>query len=216
MAPIFRGLQTRPNSHLPAREAPKDQNRHVQIRAPKPSSVSSEQEQTYTNSHPLVEDTPAEDLLAAGGANSGRFGARWHLYRDAFAAVFWSGVAGTLPRYSCVCVYDIGTPLSALLWLAEEPKIGADFWEVDLDSSFSIFGVRRFTEWPGPLHWIAFPVEILTKPLIHWIPPPFSLKTPSFSLKSASSDPLPKNRLLKNWRRPLLQPGLLIVLGHFS
>ena len=72
-----RGLQTRPNSHLPAREAPKDQNRHVQIRAPKPSSVSTEQEQTYTNSHPLVEDTPAEDLLAAGGANSGRFGARW-------------------------------------------------------------------------------------------------------------------------------------------
>ena len=27
----------------------------------------------HTNSHPLVEDTPAEDLLAAGGANSGRF-----------------------------------------------------------------------------------------------------------------------------------------------
>ena len=71
-----RGLQTRPNSHLPAREARKDQNRHVQIRAPKPSFVSSDQEQTYTNSHPLVEDTPAEDLLAAGGANSGRFGAR--------------------------------------------------------------------------------------------------------------------------------------------
>ena len=56
----------------------------------------------------------------------------------------------------------------------------ADFWEVDLDSNFSIFRVRRFTEWPGPLHWIAFPVEILTKPLIHWIPPPFSLKTPFF------------------------------------
>ena len=73
--------------------------------------------------------------------------------------------------------------------------VGADFWEVDLDSNFSLFRVRRFTEWPGPLHWIAFPVEILTKPLIHWIPPPFSLKTPFFSLKSASSDPLPKNRL---------------------
>ena len=29
--------------------------------------------------------------------------------------------------------------------------IGADFWEVDLDSNFSIFGVRQFTEWPGPL-----------------------------------------------------------------
>ena len=30
--------------------------------------------------------------------------------------------------------------------------IEADFWEMDLDSNFSIFGVRRFTEWPGPLH----------------------------------------------------------------
>ena len=43
-----REIQTRPNSHLPARDAPKDQNKHVQIRAPKPSSTSSEQEQTYT------------------------------------------------------------------------------------------------------------------------------------------------------------------------
>ena len=37
--------------------------------------MSSKQEQAYTNSHPLVEDTPEEDLLAAGGGggNSGRF-----------------------------------------------------------------------------------------------------------------------------------------------
>ena len=43
---------------------------------PRPRLVSSNQEQTYTNSHHLVEDsvTPAEGLLAAGGANSG-FGA---------------------------------------------------------------------------------------------------------------------------------------------
>ena len=52
------------------------------------------------------------------------------------------------------------------------PSLGADFREVDLDSNFSVFRVRRFTEWPGPLHWLAFPVEILTRPLIHWIPPP--------------------------------------------
>ena len=32
--------------------------------------MSSEQEQTYTNSHPPVE-APATDLPAAGGANSG-------------------------------------------------------------------------------------------------------------------------------------------------
>ena len=31
-------------------------------------------------------------------------------------------------------------------------KLGADFWEVDLDSNFSVFGVRQLTEWPGPLH----------------------------------------------------------------
>ena len=83
--PCFRELETRPNLHLPAREAPKDQNKHVQIRAPEPSSISSEQEQTYTNSHPLVEDAPAEDLLAARGANSGRFGAR-----RLFAMLYWS------------------------------------------------------------------------------------------------------------------------------
>ena len=53
---------------VPARDAPKDQNKHsLQILAPTPSSVSSKQEQTYTISHRLVEHTPAEDLPAAGG-----------------------------------------------------------------------------------------------------------------------------------------------------
>ena len=28
----------------------------------------------------------------------------------------------------------------------------ADFWEGDEESNFSIFRVRRFSEWPGPLH----------------------------------------------------------------
>ena len=67
---LFRELPIRPNSHLLAQDAPKDQNKHVQIRTPRPSSVSSKQEQTYPNSQPLVEDTPTEDLR---GANSGRF-----------------------------------------------------------------------------------------------------------------------------------------------
>ena len=73
--------------------------------------------------------------------------------------------------------------------------IRADFREGDDDSDFSVFRVRRFTEWPEPLHWIAFPVEILTKPLIHWIASPLCTETPFFSLKSASSHPLPQNRL---------------------
>ena len=62
----FRELQTCPNLHLSDPDAPKDQNRHVQIFTPRPSSASAKQEQTYPNSHPLVEDTPAEDLPAAG------------------------------------------------------------------------------------------------------------------------------------------------------
>ena len=34
-----------------------------------------QQEQTHPNLHPIVGDTPGEDLLAAEGANSGGFGA---------------------------------------------------------------------------------------------------------------------------------------------
>ena len=40
--------------------------------------------------------------------------------------------------------------------------IRADFREGDKDSNFSIFRVWQFTEWPGPLHWIAFLRDILT------------------------------------------------------
>ena len=76
-----------------------------------------------------------------------------------------------------------------------QDKIRADFREGDEDSNFALFRVRRSTESPGPLHWIAFSAEILTKPLIHWIAsPPFN-ENPFFSVKSASSHPLPKNRL---------------------
>ena len=76
-------------------------------------------------------------------------------------------------------------------------NLGADFWEVDLDSNFSIFGVRRFTEWPGPHSLNCLSCRNPYQTPHSLIPPPFSLKTPFFSLKSASSDPLPKNRLLK-------------------
>ena len=68
----------------------------------------------------------------------------------------------------------------------------ADFREEDEDRNFSACRVRRFSEWPEPLHWIAFPVEILTKPLIHWIAAPLFIENPFFSLKSASSHPLPR------------------------
>ena len=82
------------------------------------------------------------------------------------------------------------------IWHANPPFLfRAAFWAGDEDSNFSVFRVRRFSEWPEPLHWIAFPVEILTKPLIHWIASPLFTENPFFSLKSASTHPLPKNRL---------------------
>ena len=87
-----------------------------------------------------------------------------------------------------------GPPNLFLFW-GGKSMVGADFRDGDEDSNFSLFRVRRFTESPGPLHWIAFPVEILTKPLIHWIASPLFTENPFFSLKSASSHPLPKNRL---------------------
>ena len=57
-------------------------------------------------------------------------------------------------------------------------QIGADFQAGDEDSNFLVFRVRRFTESPEALHWIAFPVEILTKPLIHWIASPLFTENP--------------------------------------
>ena len=81
----------------------------------------------------------------------------------------------------------------------QKKVLRADFREGDEDSNFSVFRVQRFSEWPEPLHWIAFPVEILTKPLIHWIASTLFTEKPLFSLKSASSHPLPKNRL---WGTP--------------
>ena len=42
---------------------------------PRPRLWAPNRNKPTTNSHPLMEDTPAEDLLAAGGVNSGRFGA---------------------------------------------------------------------------------------------------------------------------------------------
>ena len=52
----------------------------------------------------------------------------------------------------------------------------ADLHEGDGDNNFSVFRVRWFTEWPGSLHCIAFPVEILTKPSFTECLPPFHWK----------------------------------------
>ena len=50
----------------------------------------------------------------------------------------------------------------------------------------SVFEVRRFTEWPKPLLWIAFLVgEFLTKAFIHWIGR--SRTTPNLKARKAVS-----------------------------
>ena len=75
---------------------------------------------------------------------------------------------------------------------SEISQLRADFREGDEDSNFSVFRVRRFSEWPEALHWIAFPVEILTTPDSLELPPPFSLKTPFFHWKVLRRIPFPK------------------------
>ena len=66
------------------------------------------------------------------------------------------------------------------------------FWGRGWRQQFFNFRVRRFSEWPEPLHWVAFPVGILTKPLIHWTASPFSLKNPFFQWKVLRRIPFPK------------------------
>ena len=80
-------------------------------------------------------------------------------------------------------------------WVKMGESLSANFREEDEDSNFSGFRVRQFTEWSGPLHWIAFPVEILTKPLIHWMPSPFSREKCSKCFVASPS----RNRLLGNF-----------------
>ena len=83
----------------------------------------------------------------------------------------------------------------------QRSEIRSDFREGEEDSNFSVFRVRRFSEWPEPLHWIAFPVEILTKPLIHWIASPLFTENPFFHWNS--SHPLPKNQV--RWKRLVIR-----------
>ena len=75
-----------------------------------------------------------------------------------------------------------------------------------LARNFSVFRVRRFSEWPEPLHWIAFPVEILTKPLIHWIACPLFTENPFFSTENcfvASAGPKIGSDSVEFPQRPL-------------
>ena len=128
--------------------------------------------------------------------------------------------------YSCACV-SVCVCACAYVYLCARacacqsqnlPRARVDFLEGDEDSNFSLFRVRRFTEWTGSLHWIAFPVEILTKPPIHWIAFPLFTETPLFftekcfvaspSQKSALREPNTL-KLQHFWHYPCLKHLLL-------
>ena len=63
---------------------------------------------------------------------------------------FSAGSCDFLP-VSAVCLRQISAEFH-MLDLQKVRKLGDDFREGDEDSNFSIFGVRRFSEWPEPLH----------------------------------------------------------------
>ena len=109
----------------------------------------------------------------------------------------WSNLVG-LPLVTRRCV--LGHSRSKVgVTSGPHPEVRADFQEGDEDSNFSIFRVRRLTEWLEPLHWIAFPVEILTKPLIHWIASPLFIEKPFFHWKALRRIPFPKTVLMKHY-----------------
>ena len=73
------------------------------------------------------------------------------------------------------------------------PSIRADFREGDEDSNFSVIRVRRFSEWPDPLHWNCLscrntyqtPHSLNCLPLFHW-------KSHFFHRKVLRRTPFPK------------------------
>ena len=96
-------------------------------------------------------------------------------------------------RFWCTQIEFLGTLNTQTPEQASKNPVRADFREGDEDSNFSEnFRVLRFTESPGPLHWIAFPVEILTKPLIRCFASPLFTEKTFFSLKRLRRNPFPK------------------------
>ena len=79
-------------------------------------------------------------------------------------------------------------PTKALFFVGLRAKIWGRRWA----QKNLISRIRRFTEWPQLLQWIAFPVKFLTKAFIHWMPCPHSVNRRFSSLISASWHPLPR------------------------
>ena len=100
------------------------------------------------------------------------------------------------------------TQIRWVIWRSSRFWIRADFRDGDEDSNFSIFRVRRFTESPGPLHWIAFPVKKpLPNPSFTELPPPFSPKAPFFTEKCFVASPSQKSALRAMLRVVCLNSG---------
>ena len=75
------------------------------------------------------------------------------------------------------------------------PIIQRCFREGDEDSNFSVFRVQRFTESPGPLHWInclSCRNPYQTPPFTE-LPPPFHWKTLFFTEKRFVASPSQKS-----------------------
>ena len=84
------------------------------------------------------------------------------------------------------------------------------WWIASKDEVRGSFSESGGSDWPQPLHFINFPVEVLAEPLLHWLPPSFhSVKTTSLHwLMSVSSHPLAQNRsYLNNLQGPSCSAG---------
>ena len=209
----YRGLSGPPGPKC--RKSLENVSRDLRPRAPKkspksPGTLQKHSPDTFRRLSGDLPDCPRDFFETFGGLGAGGLGRH---FRDFFGISgaegprdLCKGRAGSQPAHKfCTIFEDMACSQNLPLyrqWMSQlysvcsqGLQVRADFREGDEDSNFSVFTVRRFSEWPEPLHWIAFPVEILTKPLIHWIASPLFTEKPFSSLKRASSHPLPRNRL---------------------
>ena len=126
------------------------------------------------------------------------------------------------PPKCLVPFLELPRPKCLVPSLGLAPTIKSWFSGRGWGQQLSLFRVRRFTESPGPLHWIAFPVEILTKPLIHWIASPLFTENPFFHWKVFRRIPFPKigfdsmRNLMRNLMRDLMRNLVRKMLSLFS
>ena len=112
----------------------------------------------------------------------------------------------SLPDWCLVA--KIVSPMSRELFLTRN-YLRADFREGDEDSNFSIFRVRRCSEWPNLFTELPF----LWKSLIPWIASPLFTENPFFHWKVLHRIPLPK--IGSDYPRPKCPLKCCSKLGEF-